>query len=415
MSSTFSKEYFNRNLTFGKHFIPYRKNFSRCLYETFKYFILSFIYLSDKTLTSVSIFSSKKKSVSSISYFFNQGKWNQEEVNRSRLAVLENNKKTRSRSSDLICLDGSSLEKKGSSFEFVHRTYDEVQKKVVSGYTFLATGNVSKRGFKHVLRYSLDSVKLPSRKSFPVEVIELLRKTFKTCRAKLVVMDSGFQNKYLLSFILKQKREFLIRVRPNMVLWIDTSKGLKKKKMREISSRRKPTLFQELSGKKLRIWTIKGLVNAWQDTIKRNLTIIAIQKDGFRRRMYLATSLSLEESAPEDIYQAYQDRWKIEEIFSELKEQFGLEVFRVRSFKAILRYLTLVVVAHTILSYKCWKIQGYPALRENVLSILNDFRKITKLMLPGLKKFYEMMSQRDIFDFPCPFSLALAPNPPPRG
>jgi len=45
----------------------------------------------------------------------------------------------------------------------------------------------------------------------------------------------------------------------------------------------------------------------------------------------------------------YYRRWKIEQIFKEEKQLFVLEDVKVRSLKALHRYIYMIMVAHTIL------------------------------------------------------------------
>lgn len=383
----------SKKLKLLKHLAPYVQCFSSPLYSTFKYIILGFINLQEQSLTAFSCSQIRAKCISSFSYFFNQGKWDEKDIQEKRLSVLKNRKETRFSKKDIICLDDTSLAKKGQFFEFIHACWDEVDEKVKDGYLMFVAGIVSRaKGIKYVFDFELFSILIPGIKSKWLTVMKLLDRVFKTAKASLIVMDQGFKNKYLLKFILEKDRHFLLRISPSMVWWIKKKRGeLKKIKMRDISRQKKSKArFYHWQG--LRIWIKQGLVNAWQTEIKKELTILVIDKQGFKKRMYLATDLEIR-SAKEalEIYQAYLNRWNIEEIFKDLKEHFGLEKFRLRRLKAIKRYITLVVVAYTILSTKLWQLGKLDSLKKIIICLLKMFRKVKELALGGLKKFYEML------------------------
>lgn len=60
---------------------------------------------------------------------------------------------------------------------------------------------------------------------------------------------------------------------------------------------------------------------------------------------------------------------------------------------AILRYLTLAVIIHTLLVLKLGRILIDEELRYILESLLARFRKVAKLLIVSLKKLYEMMNQ----------------------
>lgn len=64
--------------------------------------------------------------------------------------------------------------------------------------------------------------------------------------------------------------------------------------------------------------------------------------------MFLTNRLSL---GPDEIVRRYTRRWRIEDVFKELKDVLGFDQYQVRSVKAVEHIWCLALVAHTYLQW----------------------------------------------------------------
>ena len=107
--------------------------------------------------------------------------------------------------------------------------------------------------------------------------------------------------------------------------------------------------------------------------------------------MVLCTSLKIENLQDAiNIYEKYLNRWKIEMLFQDIKE-LGLETFRVRSKRAIMKYITVVILVHSLLTLALHFAKEMKTLAVAIENLLRAKRKIRELKFRGLKIFYEMI------------------------
>ena len=137
-----------------------------------------------------------------------------------------------------------------------------------------------------------------------------------------------------------------------------------------------------------------------------------LSRPSFRKPMVLITSLSI--YSVDDamaVYQNYLNRWKIEILFQEIKT-LGLESFRVRRKRAILKFITVMILLHTLVTLQTVWLKLHTSLSDSVVSFLKRFRKIDSLCFGGTKILYEFLLQKRLFlpDLLVDASLSLAVN-----
>ena len=144
-------------------------------------------------------------------------------------------------------------------------------------------------------------------------------------------MDRGFRNRSLMDHIYHTlKRMFLVRLSaPQHVIF----KG--QKKSQSIQSFLSDERAIRLT--KGKIWIIENVViNAWKEVFKDSVTVIVYHGNGFKNPMVICVSqakMTVEEAI--FFVQMYFRRWKIEQLFKELKSYFRFEKFKVLSLEAI--------------------------------------------------------------------------------
>lgn len=332
------------------------------------------------------------KCISTISYFFNEAIWNIKEVrNAIRLRILRS-PKTKIEDGDMVAFDESSISKHGTKFQFIGDTWDNAEKRVNDGYTLLACAVVSvKKGTRFVYDEILFSNKDPKWRGAYPYLERLLKRLFENTMIALVVFDTGFRNQFLVKYILNKGKNFILRITPDMMIWNEDE--TKKIHLRDIG-KMEGTHSEEFSVGGKNGWKIlrrNGVINAWKKNVKIPLTVIVVIRPSFRKPMVLCTSLKVENlNDAIDIYEKYLNRWKIEMLFQDIKE-LGLESFRVRSKRAIMKYITVVILIHSLLTLALHFAKEVKTLAVAIENILRAKRKIRELKFRGLKIFYEMI------------------------
>ncbi|MDQ7022252.1 MAG: transposase [Candidatus Gracilibacteria bacterium] len=96
----------------------------------------------------------------------------------------------------------------------------------------------------------------------------------------------------------------------------------------------------------------------------------------------------------------YKKRWTIEECFKELKSYLSFEKFQVQSHDAIMKYLHIILLVHTLTYIMLFGLTQnhnnfifvYDFLKEK-RNIKNKSNGVKKITFMGLKLFIEMMFQ----------------------
>ncbi|MFY9558655.1 MAG: transposase [Terriglobales bacterium] len=283
------------------------------------------------------------KSISGISYFLNDGVWDHRELQRARLKTIETHHDLKPRSADLCIVDETCAAKSGKTFEKLDWVHDGRDGQIKPGYRLLGLLIVNqKRGIRYMLDLMPLTTKTDNFRSIWRSWIRLIGRNLAHIKAKVFVFDAGFRNQYLLKFIRNAGKQFVIRVLASMVL--ETADG----KVKLGTLRRKTKRHRVRMGSigVVEFWAMSGVMHAWEKEIPQILWVLLTRRQGFRNPLILATSQkleTLEEMAT--CYGQYLARWSIELSFKELKYDLSLEDFRVRSLKAIARWIALVVLA----------------------------------------------------------------------
>lgn len=331
------------------------------------------------------------KCVSTISYFFNNAVWDISDVRNAIRSRLIRSPTSKIAEGDIAAIDESSISKHGTKFQFIGDTWDNADKGVHDGYTLFACaiGSV-KKGTRFVYDEIYYSNKDPKWIGVYPYLERLLRRLFENTTISLVVFDIGFRNQFLVKYVLNKGRNFILRITPDMILWNES--GSKKYTMRDIE-KMEGTCVETFSMCGKNGWKASwntGIVNAWEKNVKTPLTIVVITRPSFRKPMIVCTSLKVNNVHDAiGVYEKYLNRWKIEMLFQDIKE-IGLETFRVRSKRAIMKYITIVILVHSLLTLTMHWTRIMQTLCTAVEKYLCVKRKIRVLKFRGMKIFYEM-------------------------
>lgn len=376
-----------KTLSIRKHLAPYRRLFTKPLFETCAGFLETCIRERDHTFAAVSL--RAKKSISGISYFFTEGVWDHRELQRQRIKTIETHHDLKPRSDDLCIVDETCAAKTGTTFEKLDWVHDGRDGKIKHGYHLLGLLIVNpERGIRYVLDILPMTTKTANFRSIWRSWIRLIQRNLAHSKAKVFIFDAGFRNQYLLKFLLSEGKQFVIRVLASVVLETP-GETVKLGKIRKKTKRHRV----RIPGiGRMELWALSGVMHAWKKEIPQTVWVLMARRQGFRNPLLLATSQNLETlDAMAECYGQYLARWSIELSFKELKYDLSLEDFRVRSLKAIARWIALCVLAHTLLILILGSVRRRSHLFAFLLDILRKARKIRDVLLIGLKKLYEML------------------------
>lgn len=312
------------SIAFSKHFKDKRRR------RNFIGFLTSLSLTGSPLLTDVGRVSSKPKHYSrSLSHFFNTANWNPQYFETKRKELVLN---YLLKGCEVVALDSTALAKTGKHFENQGAVYDSRISAITDGFPLLiATGIAKQKHYSPIsyLRYSHKDLETFSenqiKEKFIQELINLFRNQVKI---PIFIADSGFLRKCIITLLLKESVPFLIKT-PKRRVVLKSSKTV-------LTNQLKSGIYPDIQ-----IGT-----SGWQN-IKANLIVGPFDKDRGERRVFL-TNLSLGDYSRNVLLKLYQQRWFVEESIKELKQQFGLEGFRVRSWQGSERLLALLFFAVTL-------------------------------------------------------------------
>lgn len=360
--------------------------FDKRTYKTFQAVVDGIARMRKWTQADLACISDK--TLRQIQYFFDKAKWSFEKLDEFRLRFVRNKSDFRNRKEDFVAMDGSTM-KKDSDANFNNLAgymYSNKDKKAVNGFQLYGASVQTKHGRKYILDFML-YFKSKWLSEFDAW-ISFATKVVEKSKAWILVLDRGFRNKYLLNHIYhKLKRMFLVRLSASQHVIYEGQK-----KSQSIKSFLKDKDAIQLE--KGKMWIIENVViNAWKKVFKTPVTVIIYQGNGFKNPMVICVSqaeMTTEEAI--SFVQMYFRRWKIEQLFKELKSYFCFEKFKVLSLEAIQKYLHIAILVHTLFTTKKAEVENIPILKQAVLCILKAKRKIEDITAIGLKLLFEMLS-----------------------
>ena len=420
-----------------KHF---SEIFDKRTYGVFKSVISSIVCLWNWKQADLANFSGK--TLGQIQYFFRDALWDCRLLNTLRVQWIRNKIwRAADKKSDIACFDATIAPKnKAAAFSgLTNWFYSNRDKRVVNGFEILGSSIITQSWLKYILDVAVffKKKKLGSKDkripSLPNEAWrKFITKALSQTKAWLVVLDSWFKWPDMCKWIRGiMKRHFLVRIGKDQICHDQKNAAFKISKLLKHEA---ATCFPN---GKLWIFQSVQLKSRLDKGVDIPVNIIVFHKNGFRSPMVLASSASLE-----DIYEnmirktwdpswkermenvgntwntenitvtplfdekkacyafvfLYGKRWSIETCFKELKSYLRLENFQVQSYRAIMKYLHIVILAHTLLYIMLATIHsneksfaviyGYLKEKRNIKRCKYEDKKITFMWL---KLFIEMV------------------------
>jgi len=412
-----------------KHFIEI---FDKRTYETFKIVINWILCLKDwKQWDLANIW---EKSLWQIQYFFSKSKWNFKILNNLRVQWIRNKIWwAMDKVSDILIFDRTIFTKnKSSDFwwltDFIFSNRD---KKVVNWIELFWASVYTKNGLKYILDLSIFQKWNTKREEFSNindAWRKFMMKVIKNSKSWLIVLDSGFKWANMCKRIFQVcKRHFLVRIWewqriidenwnqfkisnlllkssaisfPNWKMWVFKNVLLKSWKNKWVNIRVNIIVFHKNWPKKPSVLVSSADIEDIYENMIRKIWEVS-WKEKLKEFEEKNSKMISKWSEINRIYyyftELYSKRWSIEECFKELKSYLCFENFRVQSYDAIMKYLHIVLLIHTLLYIMLYSLIEskesfnfvYDFLKEK-RNIKNNLKKIT---IMWLKLFIEMMFQ----------------------
>lgn len=315
------KTFFKTSIAFSKHFKDKRQRLN------FIAFLTSLSLTGSPLLSDVAQVISKDKHCSrSLSHFFNHTVWNPQYFEKQRTVLCL---KHLLPNCQAVAIDSTALAKTGRHFENEGAVYDSRINGLTDGFPLLiATGITEENHYSPLsfLRYCHQDLAKRTENQIKERFIKQLLALFaRQPKMPVFVGDSGFSRKNIVFLFLNQGIPFV----------------LKTTKRKVILKSSKKTLTSKLSSGAYE--DVQIATQNWEN-IHCNLVVGPYDQEKGERRVFI-TNLSLKDYSKNAILKFYEQRWFVEESIKELKQQFGLEGFRVRGWEASERFLTLLFLA----------------------------------------------------------------------
>ena len=395
-----------------KKYAPYFEScFSKEGYEHFKKALSGFIVSENKTLEGINrLFVKEVRNQSSFNRFFNRQNFDLEQLNNSRVELLQQNPKTAFKSElaqrGAIMLDNTLLKHYGQCFDKIYNLYDYVDK----GFRWchdLVTLHYSDELTDYPIDYQLwdppdweavgkyflekgyyiNKEKWDKRDSEPKKWTNYIRRRFRDVRIKHpevfeiyktkvnigesllrkfckaypqlnlpVVLDSGFTSAEFCEIITKELQlNYVGALKAEQTIILA---GSQEKSLADFTKDLKEKHFapnQKAEFEKV-VYTFRGVEKEYycyfanhriRGYKKKQRLVIAYHTKELSGTPYYVISNRLD-WYPSGILRIRRQRWPIETYHQEAKVE-GLEKYQVRNIKAIESYIAFVVVTYSIL------------------------------------------------------------------
>ena len=265
----------------------------------------------------------------SLSHFFNKTNWNEQYLENKRKELVFDHLLN-----DIIAVavDSTALAKSGRHFENEGYVYDSRINKVTDGFPMLiATGITDQNHYSPIdyFRYSEKDLEKLFENQIKISFIKGLVNLFSQLpKMPVFVADSGFLRKCIVVYLLENDIPFVIKTVNRKVI---------------LKSGKKVLTKQLKSGT---YENVKINTQGWED-IYCNLVVGPFDKDKGNRRVFM-TNLSFKDYSKNEVLKFYQRRWFVEESIKELKQNFDLENFRVRSWHGSQKQIALIFFTATL-------------------------------------------------------------------
>jgi hypothetical protein len=286
-----------------------------------------------------------KKNRSSYNWFFNNAKWDEDEIADRKAEMLFKAVGLKKGDQILFIVDDTYEEKKGNATEGVGKFYDH-SKGYIWGNRFI-TSVIQCKGifiphkakmyikeedaeeFKNGYEIAFDEMIEPLKVPNGVEV--------------MVVFDSWWFSVEFINKCLGRGYHVTGQLKSDKKIYVSSSIGVSKY-AKQFESKDYRRIELKIRGKKKKYWIVNRLVEI--DGIGKVKLVISKKSFEDEPKYYFSTNIALE---GEEILEIYENRWNIETAHRETNQKLGFKDYQMRSKKAIERFIQMVFSMWTII------------------------------------------------------------------
>jgi len=278
-----------------------------------------------------------------------------------------------------LAVDSTALVKRGKKFERISKVYDSRDGKIHDGFPLLvATGVTEQHHYAPISwhRYSDRDLDVYSENQIKMQFIEDTYVLFPGETKPVFIGDSGFCRKHILVALIEQDIPYMVRTVTRRV--------------------RLPSHEVVLTSELPRgVHDVQVATQGWR-SLPTTVVVGGWDKEK-KVRLVLMTNLPREEYSHTKLLKLYEKRWYVEETIKQMKQYYGIESFRVRSWLSGERFLTLAFLAATVMScalkkHRRWIQRVLPQFvsvsksftRQKMHSVYYCRQMISKLLFCGL-------------------------------
>jgi hypothetical protein len=264
----------------------------------------------------------------------------------------------------IIAIDNSdTIKEYAECMEGMSKIHDGSKGELKNGFEIFGSSYIDDEGKSHMLQFELYSREDEEYKSEYEEWEKNMDNLDKLLHpdAGIFVMDCGYDGSKYYDYLLKNGKDFVIRVNDRRVhprkvyfedfkeKWdIDALLYSKEKKIQVKIRNKKNNRLEDVTVK-----LSKAKIRLTKNGEHLNLVRIKRVKKGSRtREMYLLTTLKVSGIHQMlNVYETYLKRWKIEELFRSIKQHFQIEKVQLRKVKRIQAMYRLIAIMHNFLTH----------------------------------------------------------------
>jgi hypothetical protein len=350
-----------RPLPLQKFIAEFSHFFSKPLFISFAIYLSGLLLEIKRTNINSIVSKTPLSSYQKIQYFLSDSKWDSDNLNTHRLALLQANPDTTASNRGVLIIDDTSCRKS-----------KDTKKTQGASFQFSSSDNAVINCNSVVFSAYADS-----HSRYPIDIAPYIPEEDPLCKSFQVTFKSKLElAEELVNLALSRNIPFSHTVFDNWYFSNDYIRFLHSKNLKWVSEAEKSRLIF-FGGK----WTHADELAKLIPSTKFNKTVTIHYSDGSNKTFFLfsftsfikgiksklkiiVSAASFKDNHPEnprifvsnDIFQQpdflikkYARRFSIENIFKDLKDNVAFDHFQVRSIKAIKRHWHLSILVHTFL------------------------------------------------------------------
>ena len=355
----------------------------------FKEYLTGLIVTENFTVSGINSLFIDANDQSSMNRFLTDYEWNEKKVNDTRLKLLQDNQETKYKKHGLVVIDDTIIHKTGESIEGVGWIFDHCANKTVLGQSVVTSHYIDSKvnypiDYRFYFSKKSDYAKQAEFKSKIQLAIELINDSVIRGIEGGFVMDSWFicndvvneaekHNRFIVGRI---KSDRLVHTRQGLISISEFAKSLPNESWKEI----------EIESVKYRIFT---KVMKFQ-SLDKKVRVVISHMEGVEDPVFIVTN-QLGWNVKK-IIETYSMRFKIENFYKDVKQNFGLEDCQLRSLKGTKRHWYMAFLAYSLVKLTFCK--SSLSKKLDAVSIGEGCRKTSEEILCSLinwlyKKFQD--------------------------